>query len=215
VPTGPLFPAGETWFGKTPAEWAVAWWNWSLPIPRATNPMRGGPCDQNQTGDVFFLAGNFGRVETRSCTIPAGKAIYFPIINDVCKDAPEAGCQYMSTEAELLECGRLEPEHSVSLSIDGVAIEDLEGYHTQSAPFEVLGPGDRSLNAMPCIGPIGPNHCEIPEGTRRIGVTDGYWVMLRPLPPGPHTIHFAGSTGPASAPWALDMTYQITVAEAP
>ena len=37
----------------------------------------------NQTGPVWFIAGTFGEKQTakRSCSIPSGKAILFPVIN--------------------------------------------------------------------------------------------------------------------------------------
>lgn len=44
-------------------------------------------------------------------------------------------------------------------------------------------------------------------GTPQVGVADGYWIMLRPLSPGPHTLHFRGAfTG-----FATEVTYHLTV----
>jgi hypothetical protein len=43
-------------------------------------------------------------------------------------------------------------------------------------------------------------------------VTDGYWLMLKPLKRGHHVIHFHAASGdPDSPDFELDVTYFITV----
>ena len=59
------------------------WWQWALEIPEPRNPLiDANPCNVNQHGYFFFLAGTLGGdpVE-RTCTIPKGKAIFFPVYN--------------------------------------------------------------------------------------------------------------------------------------
>jgi hypothetical protein len=57
----------------------------------------------------------------------------------------------------------------------------------------------------------------LPEGTTTSAVSDGYFVMLAPLSPGRHTIHFAGAfvfTLEADGfdfSFSLDITYHIKV----
>lgn len=46
----------------------------------------------------------------------------------------------------------------------------------------------------------------IPRGTYGPNGSDGFWLMLTPLPPGTHYIHFASGDG------FLDVTYYLTVA---
>jgi hypothetical protein len=43
----------------------------------------------------------------------------------------------------------------------------------------------------------------------RTAVVDGYWLMLKPLSPGKHVIHFTASN--ATTGFALDVTYNVTV----
>jgi hypothetical protein len=41
---------------------------------------------------------------------------------------------------------------------------------------------------------------------------DGYWIMLRPLPPGEHKLHFSGSvTWPDKSTFGTELTYTLTV----
>ena len=214
-PEPPLYPAGQTLFGKTPGEWTAAWWQWSLAIQKIGNPMRGGPCDQNQSGDVFFLAGNFGGVETRTCEIPSGKALYFPIINMICRAAPEASCAATGDLAELTACSRMGEHVQLSLTIDGVAIEGLTDYRADSDIFNASVPAERAQHVMPCIGPIRANTCGVEVGSERPIMTDGYWVMVRPLAPGPHTLRFVGVDGLPPDAFSLDVTYNINVTPEP
>jgi hypothetical protein len=61
---------------------------------------------------------------TRTCIIPEGKAILFPIINVQCDYAntPE-----FKTESDLRECTKEDQDKAANLqaSIDGIAITDL------------------------------------------------------------------------------------------
>ena len=72
----------ENPFGKRWEEWTAEWWKWSLSLPKDQNPITdptGENASHNQRGPVWFLAGTFGGVAERTCDIPAGKAIFFPI----------------------------------------------------------------------------------------------------------------------------------------
>jgi len=52
--------------------------------PEETNPVSdagGGACAVNQADDVWFLAGTFGTKAERSCPVPAGVPVAFPVVN--------------------------------------------------------------------------------------------------------------------------------------
>ena len=72
--------------GQTYSEWAADWWVWALSEPTPTNPLMdptGAQCASGQTGNVWFLAGSFDAGNTtRSCSIPTGKALVFPMLNN-------------------------------------------------------------------------------------------------------------------------------------
>ena len=50
-----------------------------------------------------------------------------------------------------------------------------------------------------------------PAGTIGNGVADGVHVMIEPLPPGRHVIHFGGTFPEFN--FSLDITYRITVVD--
>jgi hypothetical protein len=72
--------------GQTYGRWAAEWWQWALGVPAATNPLldaTGEHCAQRQVDNVWFLAGTVGLDPVvRECTIPEGKALFFPLINN-------------------------------------------------------------------------------------------------------------------------------------
>jgi hypothetical protein len=84
-----VFPAQESVFGLTYGDWSAAWWQYVLSTPTGTNPVldtTGTNCAVGQSsGPVFFLAGAATTDPvTRTCTIPAGKALLVPMITAEC-----------------------------------------------------------------------------------------------------------------------------------
>ncbi|MFS8071505.1 MAG: hypothetical protein ACMG6S_34475 [Byssovorax sp.] len=217
-----LFPRQATPFGTSYEAWAAAWWQWALAIPKDQNPILGGPCELNQSGDVFFLAGTAGGSETRSCTIPAGKGIFFPIVNVVVRSCPEYGdqvegysCEVATDEGMLHQWATewMGSDQTLLLEIDGSSVDALDAYRAHSDAFTDTSPLDVSERFAPfCSGPIEANSCGVPVGSARPAVADGIWAMLHPLSVGPHEIRFAASVNQPGGGFSIDVTYNIVVA---
>jgi hypothetical protein len=65
-------------------------WQWAFSIPSAQNPIadpNGGDCTIGQRGSIWFLAG-FGGTTTRTCSVPAGLTLFFPVINQIGFNSP-------------------------------------------------------------------------------------------------------------------------------
>src|SRR5262249_37479866 len=184
----------------------------AVSFPAAINPMldtTGADCALGQAGPVWFLAGTPGFPATRTCTVPADRAIFFPIVNVIddansCPPGTPGGGQPapgQSLEDFLTEdaAGYIDPVNVLEVEVDGVALRNLFTYRVRSGLFSFLG--DPSLAAPgvfdPCI-----------TGLPQPGVSDGYWIMLAPLSAGTHTIHFKGGI---SSVFATEMTYHLTV----
>ncbi|WP_328872432.1 signal protein [Streptomyces sp. NBC_00287] len=87
------------------------WWTWAATEPEETNPVAdedGSACAVNQADDVWFLAGTFGTKAERSCPVPAGVPIAFPVVNRI---GAEADCVDFMRTAE------------GSVVLDGEAVE--------------------------------------------------------------------------------------------
>ena len=185
-------------YGKTRSEWVASYWQWLLSIPADSNSLldeTGEFCDVGQSGKVWFLAGvtGSGAVSvTRSCSVPAGKAVFFPIINTLWISTP--GDPGVDEIREII--GRI-TDHATDLSceIDGRLVQNIQQYRVASTVFAVDLPDNNIFGVAP--GEYGPN------------VDDGFYLLLPPLPVGPHTIHFHGSLPALNS--TLNVTYNLTV----
>src|SRR4051794_22907267 len=88
-----VLPPVSTPYGLTYAQWSARWWQWAFSIPGPVNPLidtTGAQCAQGQSGNVWFLAGLWvdpplvPNTAVRTCTVPSGKALFFPVANIEC-----------------------------------------------------------------------------------------------------------------------------------
>ncbi len=206
-PNSAVFPPTANMYGKSYAEWSIEWWKWILSYPCANNPLAdqtGANAAQGQSGPVWFLAGNTGGTTTRNVTIPHGKAALFPIINYLndhpCPD-PNFGPAPGQSMEEFLQEGAsaiIDLGEGLSVTLDGEAMNNIEDYRFLTSLFNF----DANNDLVNCFDP-----CEAP-GVQPY-VSDGYWMMLKPLKKGQHTLNFQSSIPMYG--FVLDVTFNITV----
>jgi hypothetical protein len=179
-----IFPPGASPYGHSYGEWASRWWQWVLSIPADRNPLAdetGAFCGEGQSGPVWFIAGTFGNSVERSCTVPAGKAIFMPVFNwifgsgvfDCEPTVPGVPCDVEALRATA--AANTEAAQVLDVVIDGVPVQNVRDYRASSPePFSVTYPENSVVG--------------VPAGTYFPQVADGYWLMLAPLPKGAHTV---------------------------
>jgi hypothetical protein len=199
-----ILPPQSHAFGKTYGEWGAEWWKWAFSIPVPVNPLfdeTGALVAQGQSGNVWFLGGviNASGTVVRNVTIPAGKALFFPVANTEASTVEGFG----TTEAELRATAKAQTDGVIFLAaeIDGQPVQHLEAYRHQS-PLYQFGPLPEN-NVLQFFG------VDAPAGTVSNSVDDGYYLMLAPLSVGQHSLHFAAEF---AGGFKLDITYHITVA---
>jgi len=199
-------------FGRTYSEWSAAWQQWALSIPVAHHPLfDNGDCSVGQSGPVWFLGGKFCAINTpgcgtnnvvRSCSVPRGKALYIPIMNAEWSVLEMNDPKFQIADLRSNAAINMDGAADLTFEIDGAAIPHLQDrFRVQSTAFVFTLPDDNLFNAVgegPYTG-----------GSYFPGVDDGVYVMLAPLPAGPHTIHFHGSFPVWQ--FTLDITYYLTV----
>jgi hypothetical protein len=194
-----IFPVNSKPYNLTYGEWSAKWWIWALSIPEENNPITdqtGENCDINQQGPVWFLAGTLGGSVTRECSIPPDKAILLSPLNIECSYAE---FPTMKTEEELRDCAQW-LNAAVEVTIDGIKIQELDKYIVRSPIFDVTLPENNIFGA-----PAGPTKA----------VSGGWWVLLRPLPPGNYQISIGGSVvdNPTTGTqgFAVKATYDLNI----
>jgi hypothetical protein len=172
-----ILPVDEKAYGFSYGEWSAKWWQWAVALPAAENPITdttGQFCNKNQDGKVWFLAGTAGGSVARKCTIPAGKAILFPIITaewSVGEAVANGGNCFVpaaisgTSKAALQACAKAAidlvngPGGLKKADVDGISVQNLDKYRVQSPLFEFNADRTNVFGIPP-----GPSHA----------VSDGY-----------------------------------------
>lgn len=202
-----VFPPDSHPFGASYGEWGARWWQWNYSIPLHVHPSANDPtgaqCGINQSGPVWFLAGTAGTVSTatRACTISEDKAIFFPIINIIndypCPEPPPfepAPGQSLQDFLTMGAEGFVNTVTSLEVELDGHSLKDLFDFRAVSKLFGFTGAIDLGPAQLPPLqtGASAIDFCV--TGSPQLGVADGYWIMLKPLSVGSHTLHFKGAS---------------------
>ncbi len=209
-----VYPPDANVFGMSYGEWEVAWWQSVLTIGFSTNPLAGNSSDcfvGPTSGPVLFLAGSAGSGPVvHNCTTPAGKAIFVPIINIECSTAEVSTAWDGSTAQKARQCASEWADgieiSTMKATIDNQKVFNLGGYRVQTPYFYFMQPqGDPYLGFDGYPDPLG-------GWTYGYSVSDGYWLMIKPLSKGLHTIHLqAKFTSGPGAGFGQDLTFNITV----
>jgi hypothetical protein len=195
-----------------PSRLAAGWWKWALKKPVQVGPLlddyswKGQPrgaakCAGGSRPGVFNLAGEFALDEnaggfvgeaTRTCKVPAGKPIFFPVFNFICSPAT-------NDTGDLQECATSLTNETLPASNYFVTVggESVPVERVASGPFAITVPKDNVLGAPPGSYPA---------------ATDGLWVYLpEGLQKGKHVITFGGTFPTPFGTLTLDITYNIIV----
>ena len=163
--------------GRSQIEWSRAWWQWAGSFDRSESPVgdrTGELCGHKQSGQVWFLAGTYGTGRTiRTCKVPEGKYLFFPLINYVVM--PPVG-RPISCMAVMSEAARMTDDvTSLVLEVDGQRVADLSAHRLATkACFDMGAQTMKKFRVFP-------------------SAANGYYVMLRPLSRGVHTLNFGGA----------------------
>jgi hypothetical protein len=188
---------------------AVEWWQWAFSVPPAENPIldaTGENCVVGQRGSTWFLAGTFGGgPATRTCSVPEGKALFVPLANaaffnapNVCGEGPE---NTPVAELRAAAAGFVDGVTGMSIEVDGKPAERARRIRSQV--FEVALPEDNLFDDG-CASFGG-----FPGGVYSPAIDDGYYVLLKPLGAGAHTLHFHAENPDFG--FVIDTTYNLTV----
>lgn len=216
-----VYPPTAKPYGKSYSQWTAQWWKWALARPLAGHPFndpgfRCNSASNGQGGPVWFLASaqinptppnpwlppELSSLVQRSCTIPANTSILLGIANGEC-----SSLEGSPTEKDQRSCAKFQADHVVKSSlicmIDGQMVKDLQAFRFASPQFVFRAPTPWIFGETGGVGKA---------------VADGYFVMLKPLSKGTHTLSCGGKVHfspkdlpPSGADFAFGNTYHLTV----
>ncbi|RZL33813.1 MAG: hypothetical protein EOP35_17080 [Rubrivivax sp.] len=169
--TAPLLPPGKPIAGVSQEDWSKRWWRWAMSFDDDESPVAdrdGRFCAEGQSGPVWFLAGTYGTARTiRSCHVPAGKTLFFPLINYIAYEPDDAdeSCASLKRRAAALTPA---PD-ALLLDVNGKRFTGLAAHRQATRRcFQMADDDD----------------------TRAAG--NGFYVALGPLKKGRYTLNFGG-----------------------
>lgn len=175
---------------KTLEDWSAEWWKWAIYAPNGESPAydddSGIYANVNNDGPVFFIAGTgsgTGAV-VREFDVPADTPIFFPVVNAFAVTWPPDPPDYIETTLDDFEL-QMKGMHA---SVDGQEIANVEDFLVRNDDFTMAAP--KGSNLYELIAQYLPPELN-PGGEFESGST-GYWLMLKNLAPGEHTIEFGG-----------------------
>ena len=181
----------EIVFDHSQVEWSETYLQWIATFVRGSSPISdtsGALCAAKQDGDVWFLATSDGTAPVvRACVVPPGRTLFVPVAGTMERSGnKEPDCGSM---ARIAADTLTQHVGEMSMTIDGQRVDNLASHRIATGECFALG-----LR-------------QTPRSTARTAVADGYYVMLRPLEPGAHTI----SVGAKFDSTSLSTTYRLDV----
>src|SRR5262249_38888469 len=135
---------------------------------------------------------------TINCHIPAGKSLFFPVLNVECSNL-ESPPFYGANAQDRTKCAASDLKGVVTLSavIDGKQVQNLKNYLAVSPDFNFA---------------VAPNNILGVPANYGYSGSVGYYLMLTALFPGQHTIRFVGEVNNSViGNFKIDTTYKLTV----
>ena len=192
-----MYGSDEEPFGRTWQEWTTKWWQWFLSTPVEKHPAwdKTGEngCVNQDDPNVWFLAGTTGGRADRIISIPEGRAVLFPVINVTTSYLENP---HLKTEDDMISFVKSHMKEIAKklASIDGEDILISDDFRVRTNVFEFTFP---------------PNNIYGVDSGPTKGVGDGYWVFLKPLSSGIHTIGTSGAC--MSGRVQIDVNIQLKV----
>jgi hypothetical protein len=187
-----------------------------LEAPAANNPLLGSSdssalktVNSKDPAMVFLTGSGDGTSIERSLTVTTGQALFIPIVNDSETDpfvADECGFATAVINSTI--------PTSIVATLDGLPlVTDILGYRQGCASQPGPAPGGFNLTIE--TGDY-YNVQGYPAGSYQTA-SDGYWLLLEPLPAGRHTLSFGGDfwIGEFGFRFQQNNTYHLEVQGAP
>ena len=218
------FPVNSSPYGIPYKDWTAKWAAWLDGLPKSYNwDFKNAPgvnyvpkdCSygQDPSNPVFFLpwiGPQQGTTASLTCVVPQNKAILISVDAGTSDYSdPNVKSKTPDELIKIVSKGNVYPVR-FDATMDGHPLDLIndETHKVTSGLFDLILPKDNVWGE--------------PEGPDK-AITQGWWIMLKPLPPGEHTVHYttgyrdsrSDPTIPPGqgnlAPYIQDVTYHLKV----
>lgn len=210
-PKSYFYPGDSNPYGKSYHEWSAIWWKFVLEYPdrdaRLTD-LNGDLCAKGQSGNVWILPGassstgnaNFTRDK---CVIPNGVSLLISPDDNFCS-TEEPHQKFDKKQLTACANASVFADDSASAKLDGIELikitkDELNGIR-ESDPSKLKDVNYFESDVFDLYYPPGEGPYD--------AVSSGIFLMLKPLPPGKHTLNLGASQ--AAEDWAYNLTYILT-----
>jgi hypothetical protein len=216
-----VYSEEEPPFGITQDDWVARWWNWSFPIgfDKKTESFVGlkeNGCLMNKENSMVMLVDTAaGGKWTQQCKISQNDGIMIPIWTGECNQA-ETSCldkpfEELTKAARGFDLGKIKGE----VKVDNIPVAKLDVTdYTTNIKQNVSEVYTKEFNAT--IPEVGLGHIPTEKSGIFPAAAHGWFVFLKPLAPGNHTVYYQNNVEPTtlSGPGnvnAAQFTYELKV----
>jgi len=196
-----FYSKGELPFGISYGDWIAKYWNWDLSIPLDPKindflGLKENGCLVHRENSTVMLADTAaGGIWNQKCTISHNAGILIPIWTGECDQGTKAFETY--SFKQLLDCAR------------GFDLGKVRGQvKVDNIPVATLDALDYNTNIMNNVTEVYSNqfNATIPINSHVIverygtfpAAAHGWFVFLKPLQPGTHTVYYQNSVEPTT-----------------
>jgi hypothetical protein len=224
-----LFSKDEKPFGVTYDDWISKYWNWDISLNTDKATPKPDGClivnNDNKSDSLVMLmdTADVNFPPQQACKISSNQGIMIPLWIGWCDTGSNGRT---STDEQLTKCAREQNLGNIrsEVKVDGLPVAKLDvrislisgslNYKINSPLTNVTEINSKGFNLT--IPPDTHKANQV-SGTWRAG-SQGWWVFLKPLPPGKHTIFYnvrvtptGALTSPGTNPHFADITYSLQV----
>lgn len=205
-----LYSLSDTINGISTKGLITEYWDWWLNVNKTEIEKSTCLMGNEKNSNVIFLVDPIDVADIKeynNCVISKDQSLFMPILNSEADNFVEGyhGLtmeQLLSKAREendkVLDDIRLERLNGFQLKIDQISQENLRSFRTESDPWNITAKDG--------------NHYQAELGTYP-AIAEGFYVHIKPLSPGNHTIYYESSSIDADTQAALvgKITYHINV----
>ncbi len=181
------------------------WWQWATSIPVPSNPVSdatGANCFVGQRGSIWFLAGTSnGGPTVRTCSVPEGTPLFFPVVNVVnvnTPNLPPGTPDFSVSDLRAQAAFYVDGARGMKVLLDNREIKSIR--RVRSIAFATVFPQDNLF---------GPNAGLVPGKIYSPAIDDGFYVKLPGLSEGQHHLKIQGELPAFGA--TVDVDYILNV----